>query len=102
MTANDIYRFAAAMLEPNMKWHDYGPKCTVAVLLQVLFNASAQLCSVFAACSRLKTALSDQAVRDALATLWPEVGVLEKRFNQSFARQLSKGLKNDFNYWRLI
>jgi hypothetical protein len=59
MTANDIYRFAAAMLEPNMKWHDYGPKCTVTVLLQVLFNASTQLCSVFSACSRLKTALSD-------------------------------------------
>jgi hypothetical protein len=64
MTANDIYRFAAAMLQPHTKWHDHGPKCTVTVLLQVLFYAAAQLCSVFAAaCSRLRAAPSDQAVR---------------------------------------
>lgn len=43
MTAKDIYRFAAAMLQPQLKWHDYGPKCTVLVLLQVLFFAAAQL-----------------------------------------------------------
>lgn len=93
MTATDIYRFAAAMLEPHMKWHDHGPKCTVTVLLQVLFYAAAQLCSVYAACSRLRAAPSDQAVRDALAALCPEAGVLEKQFNQSFAKQLPKGLK---------
>jgi len=93
MTANDIYRFAAAMLQPQLKWHDHGPKCTVTVLLQVLFYAAAQLCSVYAACSRLRTAPSDQAVRDALAALCPETGVLEDQFNQSFAEQLPKGLK---------
>lgn len=93
MTANDIYRFAAAMLQPQLKWQDHGPKCTVTVLLQVLFYAAAQLCSVFAACSRLREAPSDQAVRDALAALCPEAGVLEKQFNQSFAKQLPKGLK---------
>jgi Transposase DDE domain len=93
MTANDIYRFAAAMLQPQLKWQDHGPKCTVTVLLQVLFYAAAQLCSVFAACSRLREAPSDQAVRDALAALCPEAGVLEQQFNQSFARQLPKGLK---------
>ena len=93
MTANDIYHIAAAMLQPNMKWHDYGPKCTVKALLQVLFYAAAQLCSVYAACSRLRDAPSDQAVRDALTGLCPEAGVLEKQLNQSFAKQLPKGLK---------
>ncbi len=94
MTANDIYRFAAAMLQPQLKWHDHGPKCTAPVLLQILFYAAAQLCSVFAACARLRTAPSDQAVRDALAALCPEEsGVLEEQFNQSFAEQLPKGLK---------
>ncbi|MCP4406959.1 MAG: transposase, partial [Gammaproteobacteria bacterium] len=91
--ANDIYRFAATMLQPHLKWLDHGPKCTVTVLLQVLFYAAAQLCSVFAACSRLKTAPSDQAVRDALVALCPEAGVLQMQFNQSFAAQLPKGLK---------
>ena len=93
MTTNDIYRFAAVMLQPYLKWHDHGPKCTVTVLLQILFYAAAQLCSVFAACARLKTAPSDQAVRDALAALCPEAGVLEQQFNQSFAKHLPKGLK---------
>ncbi len=94
MTANDIYRFAAAMLQPQLKWHDHGPKCTAPVLLQILFYAAAQRCSVFAACARLRTAPSDQAVRDALAALCPEEpGVLEEQFNQSFAEQLPKGLK---------
>ncbi len=94
MTANDIYRFAAAMLQPQLNWHDHGPKCTVPVLLQVLFYAAAQLCSVFAACARLSSAPSDQAVRDALAALCPEEsGVLEEQFNQSFAKHLPKGLR---------
>jgi putative transposase len=93
MTANDIYRFAAAMVEANIKWHDQGPECTVTVLLQVLFYAAAQLCSVYAVCSRLRDAPNDQAVSDALAALCPEAGVLEKQFNQSFAKQLPKGLK---------
>ncbi len=65
----------------------------MTVLLQVLFYAAAQLCSVYAACSRLRTAPSDQAARDALAALCPEVGVLENQFNQSFTEQLPKGLK---------
>ena len=87
MTAKDIYRFAAAMLQPHLQWHDYGPKCTVTVVLQVLFYATAQLYSLHAACSRLRSAPSDQAVRDALTALCPEEsGVLEKQFNQSFAK----------------
>ncbi len=71
MTASDIYRYAAAMLESKLQWHDHGPKCTVTVLFQVLFYAAAQLCPIFAARTRLKAALNDQALRDALANLVP-------------------------------
>jgi hypothetical protein len=53
MTSSDVYRYAAAVLERHLRWHDYGPKCTVNTLLQVLLYAAAQLCSVFAACCRL-------------------------------------------------
>jgi hypothetical protein len=59
----------SSLLEPYLQWHDYGLKCTVRALLQVLFYAAGYLCSVFAACSQLRTALSDQAVRDALTAL---------------------------------
>jgi hypothetical protein len=58
---------------------DYGPKCAVKTLLQVLFYAAGHLCSVFAACSQLRTAPSDQAVRDALTALCPDPTPLEQR-----------------------
>ena len=48
LTPIHIYTYAATLLEPYLQWHDYGPKCTVKVLLQVLFYAAGHLCSVFA------------------------------------------------------
>jgi hypothetical protein len=65
LTPKDIYRYAVTVLQPHLKWHDHGPKCTVTTVLQILFYAAAQLCSVFAACHRLRDAPSDQALRDA-------------------------------------
>jgi hypothetical protein len=63
ITPKDIYRYAASVLQPHLQWLDHGPKCTVNTLLQVMFYAAAQLCSIFAACSRLRDAPSDQAMR---------------------------------------
>jgi hypothetical protein len=62
ITPKEIYRYAASVLQPHLRWQDYGPKCTVTTLLRGLFYAAAQLCSVFAACGRLRDAPSDQAV----------------------------------------
>jgi putative transposase len=76
-----------------LQWHDYGPKCTVKTLLQVLFYAAGHLCSVFAACNQLRTAPSDQAVRDALTALCPDPAPLEQRLNRLFAAQIPKGLR---------
>ena len=52
ITSKDIYRYAAGVLQPHLQWHKRGPKCTVTTLRQVMFYASAQLCSLFAACRR--------------------------------------------------
>jgi hypothetical protein len=93
LTPTHIYTYAATLLEPYLQWHNYGPKCTVKVLLQVLFYTAGHLCSVFAACSQLRTAPSDQAVRDALAALCPDPVSLEQRLNQLFAAQIPKGLR---------
>src|SRR5918992_854014 len=93
LTPIHIYTYAATLLEPYLQWHDYGPKCTVKVLLQVLFYAAGHLCSVFAACSQLRTAPSDQAVRDALTALCPDPTPLEQRLNRLFAAQIPKGLR---------
>src|ERR671914_3153570 len=93
LTPIHIYNYAATLLEPYLQWHDYGPKCTVKVLLQVLFYAAGHLCSVLAACSQLRTAPSDQAVRDALTALCPDPTPLEQRLNRLFAAQIPKGLR---------
>ena len=93
ITPKDIYRYAAGVLQPHLQWHDHGPKYTVTTLLQVLFYGAGQLCSLFAACSRLRDAPSDQAVRDALAALCPEAETLEQQFNASVAAQLPKVVK---------
>ena len=79
ITPQEIYRYAAKVLPPHLRWQHLGPKCTVTTLLQVLFYAAAQLCSIFAACSRLRDAPSDQAVRAAPAALCPPAETLERK-----------------------
>jgi hypothetical protein len=93
LTPTHIYDYAASLLEPYLQWHDYGPKCTVKTLLQVLFYAAGHLCSVFAACREVRTAPTDQAVRDALAALCPDPAPLEQRLNRLFAAQIPQGLR---------
>ncbi|MEZ5584275.1 MAG: hypothetical protein R3F37_17360 [Candidatus Competibacteraceae bacterium] len=90
LTANEVYRYAANLLQPHLQWQDHGPKCLVATLLKVLFYAAGQLCSLFAACGRLRETPSDQAVRNALTALCPQTQTLERRLNASFAAQLPK------------
>lgn len=89
----DIYRHAATLLQEHLHWRDHGPKCTAQRVLQVLFYAAAALCSVFAACRRLREAPSDQAVRNALQALCPEVSVLEAQLNAALAGQLPRALR---------
>lgn len=74
MTSEMVYRYAANLLQTQLQWMDHGRKCTVKALLLVLFYAAGQLCSLAMACQRLRTAPSDQAVRDALRALCPPSG----------------------------
>jgi len=100
ITPQEIYRYAASVLQAHLPWQDHGPKCTVTTLLKVLFYAAAQLCSIFfAACSRLRDVPSDQAVRDALVALCPPAETLEQQLNASFAAQLPKAVTR--RRWRL-
>ena len=71
MTSEMVYRDAANLLQTQLQWMDHGRKCTVKALLLVLFYAAGQLYSLAMACQRLRTAPSDQAVRDALRVLCP-------------------------------
>ena len=93
MTSEMVYRHAANLLQTQLQWVDYGRKCTVKTLLLILFYAAGQLCSLSMACQRLRTAPTDQAVRDALRALCPPLETLEQQFNKSFAAQLPKALR---------
>ena len=93
MTPEMVYRHAANLLQAQLQWVDYGRKCTVKTLLLVLFYAAGQWCSLAMACQRLRTAPSDQAVRDALRALCPPLETLEQPLNNSFAAQLPKALR---------
>lgn len=99
MTPKTIYGYAAAIIEPHLGWTDHGPKSTVSTLLHIVFYAAAQLCSLAAACSRLRDAPSDQAARTALVALCPQAEVLEAQLNRGFAAQLPKSVKH--HPWRL-
>jgi putative transposase len=99
LTTNEVCRYAAGLLQPHLHWQDQGPKYLVATLLKILYYAAGQLCSLFAACDRLREAPSDQAVRDALTALCPQAQPLERRLNASFAAQLPKAVKG--RRWRL-
>jgi putative transposase len=54
---------------------------------------------MFAACSRLRDAPSDQAVRNALVALCPSAETLEQQLNASFAAQRPPMVKK--RRWRL-
>ena len=88
--ANDL---AAGILQRSLRLVDHGPKCTVGTVLKILFFAAARLTSIFDACSRLRHAPTDQAVRNALVAMLPkQMPTLERRLNQALAERLPKGL----------
>ena len=93
ITPQAIYRYAATVRQPPLRWQDHGPKGTVTPLLQILFSAAAPWGSLYAAWARLRHAPSDQAVRAALAALGPEAETLEQQLNRSFAEPLPKVVK---------
>ena len=100
ITPKAIYCYAASALRPYLDWQDHGPKCTVVTLLHILFYAAAQLCSLAAACGRLRDTPSDQAVRDALVALCGDAERVEQQLNASFAAQLPRAVKKKC-HWRL-
>jgi hypothetical protein len=41
ITPQEVYKHAAAVVQPHLKFRDCGPECTANVLLKVLFYAAA-------------------------------------------------------------
>jgi hypothetical protein len=93
ITSRQVQVWAQQWLSTSLHFHDHGPLCTAAVLFGVLLFAAASAISVAAACKRLVSGPSDQAVRNAVrANLPKRIGDLEKRLNASLVTNLPKRL----------
>ena len=63
LTRKEVHDYTAKFLQRYLGLEDYSRRCTVSVLLHVLFFAAARLGSVYAACQRLTDAPGDQTIR---------------------------------------
>lgn len=90
INAAEVHGYARSWVDLCLKLKDHGPKCTALCIIALLLKAAARMCSVYAACRDLADAASDQAVRNALDAMLPEIDELQKRINQTLTTGLPK------------
>jgi hypothetical protein len=93
VTAQQVQLHTTRLCQKHLQLADHGYKCTAAVLLGILCYAAARIISLTAACAALAKAPSDQAVRDALLALLPDVQELQRRLNRALVGDLPKALR---------
>lgn len=93
LTARDVQEHAASLIQRHVSLSDFSRKCSVVVLLQVLFAAAARLTSIFAACQRLADAPSDETIRQAILSTLPEYAKLQQQVNRALTGSLPKALR---------
>jgi hypothetical protein len=98
IASRQVHDCAFARLQGALRLRDHGPKCTVPVVLAVLFWAAARMTSLAAACAALSDAPSDQAVRDALLATLPAFAQLQACLNRALAGGLPKVLRGRGQY----
>src|SRR4051812_20930482 len=85
LTAPQVYRCAASILQDHLKLRDHGPKCRAGLLLTLWFSAAARITSLSEACKSLRDAPSDEAARLALIATLPDLAALRLRLNAARA-----------------
>jgi putative transposase len=79
---------------------DHGPRCTAAVVWNIVLRAAARMISVAAACRDLADAPSDTAVFGALGDELPKtLPVLERRLNAALTGNLPRSMRR--RAWRI-
>ena len=73
-----VHAHAATLIEKHLEIRDHGYKCQATVLISVLLFAAARMRSIFDACGRLREAPSDQAIRNALVAMLPDMNTIER------------------------
>ena len=87
-----MHAHAATLIETHFEIQDHGHKCRAGVLIGILLFAAARMRSICDACGRLRDAPSDQAVRDALVAMLPDMSALERRINAGLSAELPRWL----------
>jgi hypothetical protein len=90
ITAGEVHGFARSWLDDGLALKDHGPKCTAWRIISILLRAAARICSIYAACRDLADAPCDQAVRDALNAVLPDIETLQKRINKTLTSVLPR------------
>src|SRR2546423_1168167 len=93
VTSKDVQEHAAGLIENHVGLKELSGKCTVAVLLHVLFAAAARLASPFAACAQMRQAPSGEAARRALLATLPGYARLQQGANRALVGDLPKPLR---------
>src|SRR3954466_11441891 len=93
LTARQVHRCAATILQDHLKLPDHGPRCRAGPLLTLLFYAAARLTSLSDACQSLRDAPSDEAARLALIATLPDFAELLRRLNAALAGDLPRPLR---------
>src|SRR4051794_20283819 len=93
LSAPQVYRRAASILQDHLKLRDHGPKCRAGLLLTLLFYAAARITSLSEACKSLRDAPSDEAARLALIATLPDFAALHRRLNAALAGNWPRALR---------
>ena len=93
LTAQQVQRCAATVLQDHLKLSDHGPKCRAGLLMTLLFYAAARITSLSDACKSLRHAPSDETARLALIATLPDFATLQRRLNAALAGHLPRALR---------
>lgn len=90
ISAADVKAVATAWIQDHLQFADYSHKCTVSVILSVLFFAASRMRSIHDACERLRGVPSGETLRQALLATLPPQPDLEACVNAALGDRLPK------------
>jgi putative transposase len=93
ISSAQVQQYAASLIEGYLQLEVRGRVCTLQAVISVLLWAAARVTSIHDACSRLRRAPCDDAVRGALKATLPKMAELERRLNAALVDWTPRGLK---------
>lgn len=90
VTREQVHDHAKALIQGHIKFKDYKNRCSVSLLINVIFYAASRMTSLSDACARMRGAPSDETFRKGLLASLPGIAALERRANAALGGDLPK------------